>query len=254
MTAPATARPAEGRNPVAHPQLKRIGTRAVLFDSALLDDAYSEWFEPRYWRERHCVRGFAQEGRGSAVFVEKGEETWVLRHYHRGGFMSRFVDDRYFWHGLRATRAFREWHLLATLSERGLPVPRPIAARVCRYGLGYTADILIRYIENTRSIDTMLHAGEDLEERWSLIGQTLRRFHDSGVDHGDLNVRNILLDDRDRVFLVDFDKSSLRAPGDWRRANLNRLQRSLRKTALQLGVSYDAEAWRRLEAAYDRGA
>jgi 3-deoxy-D-manno-octulosonic acid kinase len=232
------------------PEIKLIGPRAVLFDKASLDDAYNDWFEPSYWRERQRVRGAAQ-GRGSAMFVQAERETWVLRHYHRGGFMARFIDDYYVWHGLDGSRAFREWRLLAELSDDGLPVPRPIAARVFRHGLCYTADILTAYIDNTRSVDAMLHAGETLGDRWRVIGSTLRRFHDRGVHHSDLNVRNILLDDADRVYLVDFDKGRLRAPGGWKEANLKRLQRSLRKTALETGVPYDEDAWSRLEAGYE---
>jgi len=237
-------------SPPVEPVIKRIGTRTVLFDRAVVDDAFNEWFEPRYWRERDRICGTAP-GRGSATFVQADNATWVLRHYHRGGFMARFIDDFYVWHGLNASRAFHEWRLLAELFATGLPVPRPIAARVYRRGVYYTADILTVYIENTRSIDAMLHAGEDLGDRWQSIGQTIRRFHDHGVRHSDLNVRNILLDDSDRVFLVDFDKGRVRGPGSWKAANLKRLQRSLRKTALETGVPYDDEVWQRLEAGYD---
>jgi len=233
--------------------IKTDGSRTVLFDSTLVDDAVNEWFEPRYWRERHCVRGVAS-GRGSAVFVESHGQTWVLRHYHRGGFMARFVDDRYVWTGYEATRAFREWRLLAELYASGLPVPRPIAARVWRHGFAYTADILTLYIENTRSVDAMLHAGESLDSVWPVIGNVLRRFHEHGVHHSDLNVRNILVDSQERVFLVDFDKGSLRSRGPWMKGNLDRLQRSLRKTALETGVPYDPEVWRSIEQGYERGA
>ena len=223
------------------PRLKRVGGRTLLFDGAMVDDAFNEWFEPRYWRERDRVRGTAS-GRGSVTFVEANDETWVLRHYHRGGIMARLSDDVYVWQGIERSRAFREWRLLSTLFERGLPVPRPIAARVFRHGITYTADILTVYIENTRSVDAMLHAGESLGDHWQVIGRTVRRFHDEGVDHSDLNVRNILLDGQGRVFLIDFDKGCQRGAGSWKKGNLQRLQRSLRKTALETGVPYDEEA------------
>lgn len=220
-----------------------------MFDQTVLDDAYNDWFEPSYWRERQRIRG-AASGRGSAIFVRYDGETWVLRHYHRGGFMARFINDFYFWQGLDRTRAFREWRLLAELYEDGLPVPRPIAARVIRSGLTYRADILTAYLDNTRSVDSILRAGEVLGDRWRVIGSTLRRFHDHGVDHSDLNVRNILLDDDGRVYLIDFDKGCMRQPGSWKQSNLKRLQRSLRKTALETGIPYDEDAWRRLEGGY----
>jgi 3-deoxy-D-manno-octulosonic acid kinase len=234
-------------------KIKRVGSRTILFDSGLVKDAFNEWFEPRYWRERHCIRG-AATGRGSTVFVEHDEQIWVLRHYHRGGMMSRFVDDRYFWIGREATRAFREWRLLSTLYASGLPVPRPIAARVWRHGFAYTGDILTVYLDETRSIEDLLRSGESLNELWPVVGGVLRRFHDQGADHSDLNVRNILVDAHERVFLVDFDKSSLRKPGPWRQRNLDRLQRSLRKTALELGVPYEPDVWSAIERGYDGGA
>ena len=233
------------RSRMPEPRIKRVGGRTVIFDCAVVDDAFNEWFEPRYWRERDRVRGTAP-GRGSAIFVEANDETWVLRHYHRGGVIARLSDDLYVWQGVERSRAFREWRLLSTLFDNGLPVPRPIAARVFRHGFTYTADILTAYIEDTRSVDAMLHAGESLGDRWQVIGRTVRRFHDQGVDHSDLNVRNILLDGQGRVFLVDFDKG--------RQGNLQRLQRSLRKTALETGEPYDEEVWRRIEDGYAEGA
>ena len=235
------------------PIIKRVGGRTLLFDRAVVDDAFNEWFEPRYWRERDRVRGTAP-GRGSATFVEANDETWVLRHYHRGGVMARLSNDLYVWQGIERSRAFREWRLLSALFDSGLPVPRPIAARVFRYGLTYSADILTMYIENTRSVDAMLHAGEELGDLWQVIGRTVRCFHDQGVDHSDLNVRNILLDSQERVFLVDFDKGRQRSTGPWKKGNLQRLQRKQKKTALETGVPYDEDVWRRIEDGYAEGA
>lgn len=55
----------------------------------------------------------------------------------------------------------------------------------------------------------------------------IRRFHDHGLDHVDLNARNLLVDDSDRVWLIDLDRCRLRVPGKWRESNLARLGRSL---------------------------
>ena len=116
--------------------------------------------------------------------------------------------------------------------------------------MGYTADIITEYLDNTRSLETVLNDGDAIPEQWELIGRTLRLFHDHGVDHADLNARNILVDDNRQVFLVDFDRGKLRGLGSWRDENLRRLQRSLRKVALESGSAFDSKGWLALEAGY----
>jgi tRNA A-37 threonylcarbamoyl transferase component Bud32 len=56
--------------------------------------------------------------------------------------------------------------------------------------------------------------------------------HDGGVDHRDLNVRNVLVGPSHSVALIDFDPASVGGPLNlWtRRRRLGRLQRSLLKT------------------------
>ena len=234
---------------VVEPTLNWRENSVVLYDARRLEQVSDDWFQESYWRSTGSVFGEAS-GRGSVVFVRHGDDAWVLRHYHRGGFVGRFIRDLYLWCGVEQTRAFREWRLLSELRERDLPVPPPIAARIRRHGLGYTADIITEYIDNTKSLESILNDGEAVLEQWELIGRTLRRFHDYGVDHTDLNARNILIDDRRRVFLVDFDKGKLRGSGSWREDNLRRLQRSLRKVALETGSAFDSSGWRALEQGY----
>ncbi|HEY0633890.1 MAG TPA: lipopolysaccharide kinase InaA family protein, partial [Gammaproteobacteria bacterium] len=65
----------------------------------------------------------------------------------RGGLIAKLVADRYLWSGIEATRAWREWRLLAELCSEGFPVPQPIAARVIREGLFYRADIVTRRLD-----------------------------------------------------------------------------------------------------------
>jgi len=61
------------------------------------------------------------------------------------------------------------------------------------------------------------------------VGTTVRRFHDAGLDHVDLNARNLLVDPQGKVWLIDLDRCRRRQPGKWQEANLERLQRSLAK-------------------------
>lgn len=234
---------------MADPTLKRQDGSVVLFDAKRTDSVSDEWFDETYWRESGQVVGEAS-GRGAVIFVRHDDSTWVLRHYHRGGFVGRFVSDLYLWRGLERTRAFREWRLLSELCDLGLPVPAPIAARVRRSGLGYTADLITEYLDDTRSFESIINESDVSLEHWQRIGRTLRQFHDHGVDHSDLNVRNILLDSDHKVYLVDFDKGEIRGSGAWRDGNLRRLNRSLRKVALETGRTFDTNGWQALEQSY----
>ena len=116
--------------------------------------------------------------------------------------------------------------------------------------MSYTADLITGYLSNTRSFESILDDGDACLEQWEIIGRTLRRFHDEGVNHPDLNVRNILIDGEKRVYLIDFDKGEIRGAGSWRHSNLRRLKRSLRKVALETGTAFDSHGWRALEHGY----
>jgi 3-deoxy-D-manno-octulosonic acid kinase len=161
------------------------------------------------------------------------------------------VYDHYVWLGVERTRAFREWRLLHDLHRRGLPVPEPLAARVVRTGPIYQADIAIAYLPGTRTLTSHLDDEGIGGERWLEIGRMLRRFHDLGVDHPDLTAHNILIDAERRLFLVDFDNATVRPPGPWKVGGLKRLQRSLRKVALETGTQFDTEAWVALSRGYE---
>ncbi|TFH87584.1 3-deoxy-D-manno-octulosonic acid kinase [Billgrantia azerbaijanica] len=208
--------------------------------SVILYDAHSVWdadaapqigpglFDPDAWRRKGLVVGEAP-GRGASLFLDAGDAQWVLRPYRRGGMIARLSERRYLWTGDSRTRAFRELRLTATLHERGLPVPRPVAAGVTRHGPTYEAALLTVRIPGARALAELLAAGEADEALLHRVGATIRRFHDAGLDHVDLNARNLLVDPVGRVWLIDLDRCRLRRPGRWHERNLARLARSLAK-------------------------
>jgi 3-deoxy-D-manno-octulosonic acid kinase len=238
-----------GSATVIEPRIQLSDATVVLFDAQRTDRVPEAWFDGAHWRERGAVVGEAL-GRGSVLLVENGAETWALRHYLRGGLVSRFIEDHYLWLGLDNTRAFREWRLLADLFRLGLPVPRPIAARVTRQGLSYRSDLITVFLPDTRPLAALLNEGNVPRSCWPRIGQMLSRFHAHGVSHPDLTAHNILIDGEGRAYLVDFDNCRRRPPGRWQERGLARLQRSLRKVALETGTVFDEQTWRLLEAGY----
>ena len=223
----------------------------ILYDAALLENPGADCFEPAHWRARGALQG-AAEGRGAAVFIHAGKQDYVLRHYRRGGMAARLSADCYLWTGLARSRAWREWHLLAELAGRGLPVPRPVAARVQRAGLCYRADILLLRIPAARPLAEMLMEEALPEAGWQALGALLQRFHAAGVFHADLNARNILRDAGGGFHLIDFDRGRLRPPqANWQQANLARLRRSLDKFARRgQGFHFSGKDWQALLRGY----
>jgi 3-deoxy-D-manno-octulosonic acid kinase len=223
----------------------------ILYDADCIGQADDTFFEPQVWADKGLLLDSAP-GRGTAVFVRHDEAVFALRHYCRGGLPARLSRDRYLWQGLERTRAWREWRLLAELYSRGLPVPRPVAARVVREGLTYRADIVTVLIE-ARPLAEWLQEKRLPAQQLERIGACIRRFHDAGVYHADLNARNILLDEAGRVSLIDFDRGALRNPekGAWRDGNLERLKRSLEKFRRQeRRFAFDDEDWKSLLRGY----
>ena len=224
---------------------------AVLFDDALAKHMSNETFSAEHYRSTGRLIGLA-DGRGTVGFVQGDGGEWAIRHYRRGGFIGKWLHDHFLWVGESAVRSFAEWRLLAELRSRGLPVPAPVAARYLRHGLAYTADLITVRIPGASPLSERLAAGQIQDEDWRTIGRGVRRFHDEGVYHADLTGHNILVDESGAVHLLDFDRGRIMLPGAWRRANLSRFQRSLRKiSATTEGVRVSDANWQVFLEGYD---
>jgi 3-deoxy-D-manno-octulosonic acid kinase len=193
-----------------------------------LVDANEDLFEPAFWAARGELVDVAR-GRGSAWFITREPQPWVLRHYRRGGFIARFSQDCYVWAGEDRVRAFAEWRLLSFLLQLGLPVPAPVAARYQRAGLFYRCDLITQRIVGADPLSSVLARGRVTPEVWRGVGGTIARLHAAGADHADLNAHNILVDGLGSISVIDFDRGRVRGPGSWAGRNLSRLQRSLVK-------------------------
>jgi 3-deoxy-D-manno-octulosonic acid kinase len=221
----------------------------MLYDTQRTGNFTAEFFDPEYWRKHDAIEGSAR-GRGTTWFIRAGDGHFVLRHYRRGGLIAKFSKDRYWFSSELETRSFAEWYLTYHLHRAGLPVPAPIAARYRREGSFYTADLITQRIENSESLAQRLLQGPLSLTQWIAVGRCLRRFHDAGVCHADLNAHNILLTP-EQVYLIDFDRGTLRKRGWWADTTLVRLYRSLEKvTLLAAPESFSDEDWHSLLAGY----
>ena len=233
-----------------------ISTRAAKFE-LLVRPAYADLisvnsFDPASWRE--AVEPVTAGGRGSAWFVGSEGESWVLRHYCRGGYVARLSRRSYIFLGAGRVRSFAEFRLLNHLYEQGLPVPQPVAACYERVnGLFYRAAIIVQRIRGAVPLADFLVP--DDPELWMSAGQLIRRFHEAGVYHADLNCHNILVAG-EALYLIDFDKGrsfgSGALPGRLRERNLLRLKRSLEKQAGRIGIAAGVEGkWSALLSGYE---
>jgi 3-deoxy-D-manno-octulosonic acid kinase len=234
-------------------QVQSTDDGAILFDAAACgaERPDARWFDAAHWSARGGATAH-RGGRGGVAFVETPAGACVLRHYRRGGVAARFSRDRYFFTGARRTRGFREFAMLERLVEWRLPVPAPIAARYVRRGLAYSADLIVRRIPNTDTLAARLSQGPLDARVGERVGATIAQFHAAGACHADLNAHNILLDARDVVSIIDFDRGTLRAPAfGWQQSNLARLRRSLAKLgATKRDAGFDTRFWHPLLGAY----
>ena len=226
---------------------------AIVFDAGVTADVGDDWFSQDYWQARGALHRQAG-GRGGVGVIDTPAGTCILRHYHRGGLVAALMGDRYLWTGADSTRSFQEFRLLADMTRQGLPVPQVVAARYTRHGAYYTADLIMRRIDNARTLAECLAAGTLDAALAEAVGNLLARFHRAGIWHADLNAHNILVTSQ-QLYLIDFDRGRQRTPAArWRTSNLQRLQRSLLKLGAPAAgdVTFEHTVWRPLLDQYER--
>lgn len=231
---------------------EQYNNQHFLFDDAYFADCHPDLFNAHYWEEKNAVIGKAQ-GRGTTYFIRHNENELVLRHYYRGGLIGKVISDAYFFTALDKTRAFQEFNLLAEMKAAKLPVPTPVACRIVKQGLVYRADLVTSRIQNANDLVGILTHAPLIDEIWQSIGKVIRRFHDAGIYHHDLNAHNILLDDKENISIIDFDRGERRDhDNSWKQSNLQRLLRSFNKEREKIkGFNWQQSNWANLLEGYN---
>jgi tRNA A-37 threonylcarbamoyl transferase component Bud32 len=193
-------------------------------------------------------QSFAKEenyfGRGALkVIAIPGEanERIVIRHFKRGGMIQKLIPDLYF----GTSRPLKELWVGYRARAKGVPTADIVAACHTKvFGKFHQGDLVTREIKHGKDLATYLKelgqslTKEKILEKRSVIkkvGELVRSMHDAGIFHGDLNLKNIILQTTDpqniKGYLIDFDKSFLRShlKENLRTRNLLRLNRSAEK-------------------------
>lgn len=133
-----------------------------------------------------------------------------LRPGRRGGWLGPWLGDRYAGPG----RVLREHALTRALFEAGLPAPEPAFALALQRGLVWRTAIAT--VDREDGVDAHAFLANDPSRSARVaaaraIAVALRRLHDAGVVHGDLQLRNLLLvpgaAGRFDCIVVDFDRA-----------------------------------------------
>ncbi|MDH5393686.1 MAG: 3-deoxy-D-manno-octulosonic acid kinase [Gammaproteobacteria bacterium] len=233
-------------------KLQKLNKRWLLFNPELMQAPCDEYFSCAAMKEKKAVIGSAG-GRGETCFYQAENNTWALRHYLRGGLVAKILSDHYFGVRLKNTRAWKEWHLLNEMLALGLPVPKPVAASIIKKALFYQADLITEYIAETSTLAERLEKAGLENNIWFSIGACIRSFHENNVYHADLNAKNIMLDEQQKIYLIDFDQCRFRSDGGWKIKNIERLRRSLDKfSAKDKDFFFNEDNWAALMAGYQQ--
>ena len=194
----------------------------------------------------------ADPGRGEIgiVALVDGQRA-IVRKFFRGGALSWILKDQFFKPtigpypvlptGAKLTgyRPFDELKVLDFLSSEQISVPVPIAALIFERALGFTYKgvIALREICGARNLLSVVSAGseEKLGEVAFAVGLQARKILNLGIRHADLHLGNVLVNESEDVYLIDFDKASVFDPAvELERSRLylvQRWSRSCRKHA-----------------------
>jgi tRNA A-37 threonylcarbamoyl transferase component Bud32 len=160
----------------------------------------------------------------------------VIRQYTHGGLLGFAIRDLYF----AGSRALDELRLTEAVRAAGIPTVESVGAmQIPTLHFFYRAFFLS--VEKPGALDLLDFfrnlPGDPTPEALLLkrnviheTGRVLRRFHDAGFYHADLQLKNLLTDGH-RVLVIDLDRSLHRDPlsAGERMSNLLRLNRSVEK-------------------------
>jgi hypothetical protein len=224
--------------------LHRVGSTSLILDRKREEELVHLRLADPATRARLFGRG-PRRGRGTTPSVSLNrDESVVLRRYRHGGLLGSLAGPLF----LGPRRALGELEVTAKAEAAGAPVPHAFCLVVWpRVGPLWSALIGTREESGAQDLLAAVRACTQASERLRLaraVGAAFRRLHDTGVEHGDLQLGNVLVRREPggaasamtsaRIVVVDLDGARFERGGPIeprRRArNLGRFIRSVVKT------------------------
>ena len=203
--------------------IKKINNQFIFYDKEIGIDI----------EELFLKGGLQNQAKDNVTLIN--DNKWIKKHYLRKGLMS-FLGDLYMYKSVKNTRSYKEFSLLNSLYKKEFPTCKPIMGWITRNLVTYTADLIMEYIPSV-DLKTYILQSKINEKDWYLIGKLIFKLHKQNIFHGDLNITNILVNEKnmeDKFLLIDFDKSKRKFLIDNtdRNINLERIAKSLKKNNL----------------------
>lgn len=141
----------------------------------------------------------------------QGIGSVVIKYYRRGGVIRHLIKKRYLKCG--KTRCQIEYELLQKVRSLGINAPEPIAFAY-RGRLFYQCWLVTREIQDHQTLAQLSRSNEE-QARMALKGviKQVSMLIKNKILHADLHPGNVIVDNQNQVYLLDFDKGGV-FPGD----------------------------------------
>lgn len=145
-------------------------------------------------------------GRGKTRIIDvPGLGRMFLKRYSHGGLLRKLTAGHFLCLGELRSRV--EFEMLERARSIGVNAPKPVAF-VQKGSTIYSTWLLMEELRETRSI---VEIGEDegdaLPRALDGLSEQIRILIKHGIFHVDLHPGNVLVDEENRVYIVDFDKA-----------------------------------------------
>lgn len=191
-------------------------------------------------------------GRAKLARLELPEGTFLVRALTRGGLLGKLV-RRLSW---EAGRAEGELRVTAEAAARGAAVPEVVAAVTRAVAGGFHHGLVSRELSGARDLVAVARAARGKERSAAIraSAEAVAALHAAGVDHVDLNLKNVLIDREGRGVVIDLDRCRIGEPSARvAEENLLRLLRSWTKLQTAEPANVSSLDGVRFARAYARG-